>query len=409
MWVRANGVVHRGEMGNTERVVGVILDVTERRELEEKLRQAEKLEAVGRLAGGVAHDFNNLLTVIVGHAESALADGLDGRPAANVREILGASSRAAELIRVLLDFSRARKSAPHVVDLNEAVASVGRMLPRLVEEHIVLSIEPVAEPAPVVADRSRLEQMLVNLALNARDAMPDGGVLRVRTAVHQRSVTLTVSDSGEGMDERTLSRIFEPFFTTKVQGRGTGLGLASVYGLVKQTGGSIAVESEPGSGTTFSIELPLAAAEPSLPVPIERGLPRLGSGERVLVVEDDSAVRSVTVGALERAGYAVTEAADGASALRLVDSDGADFAAVVTDLMMPRMSGSQLVTELERRGATAAVVVTSGYPEAVDGPMPGRVSFLDKPFSPRDLISAVQAAIDGAQSDEEPRALGMGL
>ena len=144
-------------------------------------------------------------------------------------------------------------------------------------------------------------------------------------------------------------------------------------------------------------------------MPIERGLPRFGSGERVLVVEDDSAVRSVTVGALERAGYAVTEAADGASALRLVDSDGADFAAVVTDLMMPRMSGSQLVNELERRGATAAVVVTSGYPEAVDGPMPGRVSFLDKPFSPRDLISAVQAAIDGAQSDEEPRALGMGL
>jgi two-component system, cell cycle sensor histidine kinase and response regulator CckA len=406
MWVVANGVVHRDDTGAPERVVGVILDVTERRELEEKLRQAEKLEAVGRLAGGVAHDFNNLLTIIVGHAESALATGLDAQPAANVHEILGASSRASELIRALLDFSRARKTAPPVVDLNDVVASVARMLPRLLEEHIVLSVEPSPEPAPVVADRSRLEQMLVNLALNARDAMPGGGTLAVRTAAHGRNVKLTVSDTGEGMDERTRSRIFEPFFTTKEQGRGTGLGLASVYGLVKQTGGSIAVDSKPGAGTTFSIELPLAAAAPPAPVPIEHGLQRAHrAGERVLVVEDDAAVRSVTVGALERAGYAVTAAEDGASALQVIESEGDAFAAIVTDLMMPRMSGSQLVAELERRGGSAAVVFTSGYPEPVDGPIAARVSFLDKPFTPRDLIAAVQTAIDATRSDEGPRAL----
>jgi two-component system cell cycle sensor histidine kinase/response regulator CckA len=396
------------------------MDVTERRRAEaalrhaeEQLRQAQKMEAVGRLAGGVAHDFNNLLTAILGSTELLLS-GLE--PASPLRqdaaEIKKAAERAAGLTRQLLAYSRRQVLQPEVLDLNRVVADMDRMLRRLIGEDVELVTTLAPDLGAVRADRGQLEQVLVNLVLNARDAMPRGGKLTLETTNTELDpgyvedhtgakagphVLLAVTDTGAGMDPETAAHLFEPFFTTKEVGKGTGLGLATVYGIVKQSDGYIMVYSEPGHGTTFKIYLPrVAAAEPA-PPPALRPTVTRGS-ETVLVVEDEEAVRSLSRRALEAGGYTVLAAADGADAVRLVERYGGPIHLVLTDVVMPGMSGRELADRLVQRRPGLRVLYMSGYPgDAIvhRGALDPGTAFLQKPFMPDDLTRKVREVLDG--------------
>src|SRR5881398_3958214 len=343
-------------------ILGIGRDVTERLGLEQQLRQAQKMEAVGRLAGGIAHDFNNILTAITGHADLLLEDlGHHDPRRADVDEIRRSAERAAGLTRQLLAFSRQQVLQPKVVDLNALVLDMDKLLRRLIGEDVELAT--VLDPAlgRVTADPGQLEQVIVNLAVNARDAMPNGGRLTLETKNVDldadyptdrvtipagRYVMLVISDTGTGMDAQTRARIFEPFFTTKVPGKGTGLGLATVHGIVAQSGGTITVESAPDQGSTFTIYLPqvdapVEAAAP--PVPVER--PPRGS-ETVLLAEDEPAVRTIAQQALERHGYTVLAAPSGAAALALAAQHAATIDLLLTDVVMPGMSGRDLADRL---------------------------------------------------------------
>src|SRR5437773_1774151 len=399
--------------GRLTGILGIGRDVTERLGLEQQLRQAQKMEAVGRLAGGIAHDFNNILTAITGHADLLLEDlGHHDPRRADVDEIRRSAERAAGLTRQLLAFSRQQVLQPKVVDLNALVLDMDKLLRRLIGEDVELATVLYPTLGRVTADPGQLEQVIVNLAVNARDAMPQGGKLTLETRnidldssyTLEHSlvkpgpyVQLTVSDSGIGMDEETQAHAFEPFFTTKPRGQGTGLGLAMVYGTVKQSGGFIWVYSEPGHGATFKIYLPrvdapVEAAAP--PVPVER--PPRGS-ETVLLAEDEPAVRTIAQQALERQGYTVLAAPSGADALALAAQHGATIHLLLTDVVMPGMSGRDLADRLTAQRPGIRVLYISGYTDNAivrHGMLEPGLAYLQKPFRPDALVRKVRDVLD---------------
>ena len=399
--------------GRLTGILGIGRDVTERLGLEQQLRQAQKMEAVGRLAGGIAHDFNNILTAITGHAELLLEDlGHHDPRRADVDEIRRSAERAAGLTRQLLAFSRQQVLQPKVVDLNALVLDMDKLLRRLIGEDVELATVLDPTLGRVTADPGQLEQVIVNLAVNARDAMPQGGKLTLETRnidldssyTLEHSlvkpgpyVQLTVSDSGIGMDEETQAHAFEPFFTTKPRGQGTGLGLAMVYGTVKQSGGFIWVYSEPGRGATFKIYLPRVDApveSAAPPAPVER--PPRGS-ETVLLAEDEPAVRAIARQALERQGYTVLAAPSGADALALAAQHGATIHLLLTDVVMPGMSGRDLADRLTAQRPGIRVLYISGYTDNAivrHGMLEPGLAYLQKPFRPDALVRKVREVLD---------------
>lgn len=416
---RKDGSVFSGELTVSEvqlngepHFVGVVRDITERKRLEEHLRQAQKLEAIGRLAGGIAHDFNNLLTVINGYAELLLASGESNRD--QISAIRSAGDRAAALTAQLLAFSRKAIIEPKVLDLNETVESTSRMLSRLIGEDIRLVIEMAPNLAKVCMDPSQLEQILMNLALNARDAMPRGGVLRLATAnvhmlfglpVEQGNsppgdyVELLVIDNGEGMSEAVRGRIFEPFFTTKELGKGTGLGLATVYGIVSQAGGAVSVESQEGHGTTFRILLPAVAASEKTAKAASTGLGPRGS-ETVLLAEDETRVRQLIRLTLEKQGYTVLEAKSGEEAIRISTTHVGPIHLLITDVVMPGLNGCELAESLRAARPDMAICYVSGYMDDAiirHGFQASLSNLLQKPFSPSALVCKVREVLDHFQ------------
>jgi two-component system, cell cycle sensor histidine kinase and response regulator CckA len=396
-------------------------DMTKRREAEEalqrseeQLRQSQKLEAVGRLAGGIAHDFNNLLTVITGYSDLLLRrSGHDEAARSKIEEIRKAAERAASLTRQLLAFSRKQVLEPRVLDLTETVANMDKMLKRLIGEdiHLVTMLEPNLKK--VSADPGQIEQVIMNLAVNARDAMPHGGKLTIETrnvyldAAYARShlsvrpgqyVMLAVSDTGHGMDAATQERIFEPFFTTKEVGKGTGLGLSMVYGILKQSGGNIWVYSEPGHGTTFKVYVPVVeedvSAEP------EASAPKTQKGtETILLVEDEEIVRNLLRDILEMEGYEVIVAENGQDALQACARQREQIHLLMTDVVMPGMSGRELVAQLTGQCAGLKVLYMSGYTDDAivrHGVLDEGVAFLQKPFTPDAATRKVREVLDAA-------------
>jgi two-component system cell cycle sensor histidine kinase/response regulator CckA len=380
---------------------------------EEKLYQAQKMEAVGQLAGGVAHDFNNLLSVILGYADLLLADGgLDQAAQADLVEIRRAGERARELTQQLLAFGRRQLLEPKPLDLNVVVSGMEKMLRRLLGESIELELLLAEELATTKADPGQLELVVMNLAINARDAMPAGGKLSVTTAnveldasyaaehpevISGPYVLLAVSDTGVGMPPEVRERIFEPFFTTKEQGRGTGLGLSSVFGFVRQSGGHIGVYSEPELGTTFKIYLPRGVTS-SVPASAEAPGPRALRGfETVLLVEDQEQVRSLARLVLTRHGYTVLDAPDPLEALLIAERHPATIHLLLTDVVMPRMDGRRLSERLSAARPNLCVLFMSGYAGGTliqDGALASKVGFLQKPFTPERLLVAVRALLD---------------
>ncbi|HWQ37106.1 MAG TPA: PAS domain S-box protein [Burkholderiales bacterium] len=410
-WVRDRAFPVRNAAGEVERIVGVARDITERRQLEEQLRQAQRLEAIGQLAGGVAHDFNNILTSILMEAElAAEADGLPGEVRESLAQIRTAAERAAGLTRQLLLFSRRQVLQPRVLDLNEVVAGVAKLLQRIIGEDIRLQLDLHPGPLWTRADVGTLDQVLMNLAVNARDAMPEGGRLFVETGAEQVGerprhpearpgayVWVRVRDTGVGIPREVLPRIFEPFFTTKEPGKGTGLGLAMVYGVVRQQHGWVEVESEPGRGATFQVFLPAAPAlADEAPVGGERRVP--GGSETVLLVEDDAAVRQVTRTVLARHGYRVVEAGSGVEALEVWRAHRERVALVVTDLVMPGgVSGHELARRLRAERPGLKVIFMSGYSAAVaerEAGVRDGENFLQKPFPAERLLETVRRCLD---------------
>jgi PAS domain S-box-containing protein len=394
-----------------EYMVAVVRDVTERRRLEEQLRQAQKMEAVGQLAGGVAHDFNNLLTVISGYCELLLASLPPSDPwREQLAAIRDAGERAAGLTGQLLAFSRKAIVAPKILDLNDVVDSVGKMLRRLIGEDVVLVTALAPSLDRVKADPGQVEQVIINLAVNARDAMPRGGRLTIETANRKvpeedgrdsvlppgRYVRLAVSDTGHGMTDELKAKIFEPFFTTKEPGKGTGLGLATVYGIVKTYGGHIAVDSQVGAGTTFTVLLPAeeAAANRSFDE-VLRVAPR--GTETVLLVEDDNVVRRLAQIALEAQGYTVLEAADSTAAVQVAEGHAGPVHLLLTDVVMPGLGGRDLADEVRARWPGVKVLYVSGYTDDAvvrHGVREATDAFLQKPFTPLVLARKVRAVLD---------------
>ena len=391
-------------------------DTTERRKLEEQLLQVQKMDAIGQLAGGVAHDFNNLLMVISSYAE-LMMDAL--APESQLRhhgeEILKASRRAADLTRQLLTFSRKQVQALRVLDLNSALEEICKNLSRLIGEDMQLSLQLGKELWPLKADPVQLEQIVMNLATNARDAMPHGGQLSIETrnvelddaycrtqpdVTPGEDILLAFSDSGTGIDPVVLPHIFEPFFTTKEKGKGTGLGLATIYGIVKQSGGHITVQSEVASGTTFKIFLPRARAANISPEPAARNSQQLRGSETVLLVEDEDAVRESEREYLEQRGYTVLAAANGPAALELVASSGREIQLLVTDVVMPKMSGSELAEQLLAQRPGLKVLYVSGYAESTvmqHGLAELGSRFLHKPFTLKALAAKIREVLDVAE------------
>ena len=411
-WVWEQGRAVRDGDGEVRAVEGFITDTTRQKALEEQLRQAQKMDAVGRLAGGIAHDFNNLLTAIKGTASLMLLDLAPGDPLRDDAEAIGkVVDQAAGLARQLLAFGRGHVVRRETVDLNAAVAATGKMLRRLIPSGIQLTTVLADELAPVNADGGQLERVLVNLVLNARDAMPDGGTVIVETMHVEVDawprgwatglapgayVMLVVHDTGTGIDPATQERIFDPFFTTKEVGQGTGLGLPIVYGIVQQSGGAVRIFSRPGVGTTVRVLFPRAGAPPRVCTPEPPpSLPGKWSGT-VLLVDDEPAVRRTTRRLLERAGFAVLEAGDGEEALRQARAHRGRLALVVTDVVMPQMGGPALAGQLAREHIDVPVLYVSGYSE--ENAFPGGSAaadghFLHKPFTVEGLMEAVGALL----------------
>ena len=392
-------------------VILMVEDLTERMALEEQLRHSQRMEAVGQLAGGVAHDFNNLLTIIAGRTRFALRElgAGDGPIRSDLEEIAAAAERAAELTHQLLAYSRRQVLQPRVIDLNTVVAEMERMLGRLIGEHIDIELELAPRLGRVRADRGQLEQVIVNLAVNARDAMEEGGRLTIRTANVELDepgggagdakgrvahVLLSVEDMGRGMDEVTRSRVFEPFYTTKDPGKGTGLGLSTVYGIVVQSGGQIRIDSAPGEGATFSVYLPAAeeeAAKEQEPLP---GAGELTGSETVLLAEDDDGVRALAELVLTRYGYRVLGARDGVEALRVAEEHAEPIQLLLTDVIMPRMKGPELAEAVAALHRGLRVVYMSGYADASMLPPSDSLAVVAKPFSEETLVRLVREELD---------------
>jgi signal transduction histidine kinase/ActR/RegA family two-component response regulator len=400
----------RDASGTVSHFVLTARDVTDELREQEGRRHAQRLEAIGTLAGGVAHDFNNLLTAINGYATMALEDLQAGDPLReDLEEIRNAGQRAADLTRQLLAFGRRQVLTPEALDPSVVVGGIQKMLGRIIGEHVHLVTNLQPDVWPIRADRGQVEQVLVNLAVNARDAMPDGGRLAVSTANVRVSeaearrhpegapgnfVRLRVEDTGLGMSQEVLARVFEPFFTTKAQGKGTGLGLSTVYGIVRQSHGFVGVTSAPGAGTTFDVYLPRDTADRLPAAPGQEEDPgTLAAGEVVLVVEDEEQVRSLVVSQLTARGYAVLSAADGREALRVAESRTEPIDVLLADVVMPRMSGPELARLLQRAHPETVVIFMSGYAEeavlAQGSPGAGG-DFIGKPFAVDALAARIR-------------------
>jgi two-component system cell cycle sensor histidine kinase/response regulator CckA len=389
-------------------------DVTAQRQLEQQFRQAQKMEAVGRLAGGVAHDFNNLLTVITSYGELLFEDLPEGDPRRDdLEQIRKAALDATGLTRQLLAFSRQQVLEPQVLDLNAVVGGAQKMLRRLIGEDVDLAVVPAPGLGAVKADPGQIEQVIMNLSVNARDAMPDGGKLTISLSNVELDATytqghsvvapgayvlLSVSDTGTGMDDHIKAHVFEPFFTTKERGKGTGLGLATVYGIVKQSGGFIWVYSELGRGTTFKIYFP-RVDEVAPSVAMSAAPQSLRGTETVLVAEDAGPVRAVTLQVLRRLGYTVLEAPDGQSALEIAAKHQGPLPLLITDVVMPEMSGRQLADRLKDQRPELKVLFVSGYTDDAitrHGILEPGIAFLQKPFTPESLARKVRDVLDSA-------------
>ena len=410
-WIHDRAFLVYGPEGNPYRVAGIAEDITAQRDLEEQLRQAHKMEAVGRLAGGIAHDFNNLLTVICGYSQMVLDDGSVAHSTRDrLEQILNAANRASILTRQLLAFSRRQVLQPTVVNLNHLLTNMIALLGPLVGEHITIETELDPAVSCIKADSHQIEQVVMNLAANARDAMPDGGRFRVQTAMVaaaevQRDdvgngigkyVRLRISDTGCGMDDRTRERAFEPFFTTKGLGKGTGLGLSTVYGIVHQNQGEIHILSEPGRGTAFDLYFP---AVPDIEARAETAIgkpPKAPAAETILVVEDEPAVRVLVKQTLEQLGYTVLEAEDGYEALEVVERHNGEIHLVLTDIIMPLMNGRELATRLEAIRPGSKVLYMSGYTDdvlAFHGLSQPEADFIQKPFTSSGLAERVETVL----------------
>ncbi len=414
--------------GQVERLVIVNRDVTQRKSLEEQFRQAQKMEAVGRLSGGVAHDFNNLLGVIIGYGEIVQEGTPADSPLRNcVDEMLKAGHRAAGLTKQLLAFSRQQVMDPRVLDLNSVVKDMEKMLMRLIGEDIQLKTSLDPDLVRIKADQSQIEQVFLNLAVNARDAMPSGGELRLQTSNFHMDqefvsrypypvlvgdyVLLTVSDTGIGMDAATKARVFEPFFTTKEKGKGTGLGLSMVYGVVKQSGGYIEVVSEPGAGACFNIYLPKAVTAEDVDRTSPKVTPDLKGNETILLVEDETSLRKLSRHLLEICGYKVLEAESGADAIRISDATSSHIDLLLTDVVMPGMSGRNVADELLKKRPGMRVLFMSGYTGQTvgqHGVLAEGSLFLQKPFTRDTLATKIRQALDTEFAPAEVRAVAAG-
>jgi len=410
--LRVQARLEMGADGEPERAIGTVQDVTQARELEQQLRQSQKLEAVGQLAGGVAHDFNNLLTVIRGYGEGLLRD-LEGEAQEAAKEVCLAAERASALTRQLLAFSRRQFLQPRILDLNGVVRELEGMLRRVIGEDVECELSLDSALGRVMADAGQIQQIVLNLAVNARDAMPQGGSLKVETyevdsfpeyagvafgSDPVRYVCLSVSDDGCGMDPETRARIFEPFFTTKEAGRGTGLGLSTVYGIVKQSDGEIRVRSSLGHGTTVEIYLPRVEGPEELAETSSAGRDAQQQGfETILVVEDEELVRRMIRRVLERYGYRILEAREGAEALAIARRHEGDLDLVLTDVVMPRMGGIELAVRLREERPEIRVVLMSGYAHRAGwtaADLPAGAVFLEKPFGPGEVTRRVREALE---------------
>jgi PAS domain S-box-containing protein len=411
-WLSGAGRVLHGEHGGPLRAVGIVQDVTARRILEAQYRQAQKMEAVGRLAGGVAHDFNNMLTVILGYCDLVTADLEAGdRRGEDVAEIQKAGQRAAGLTRQLLAFSRQQIIAPTLLDLNRIVEDFRAMLERLIGEDVRVVLALAPDLGLVTADRGQVEQIVMNLAVNARDAMPKGGTLTIETANVElaaqhantrlavtpgRYVGLTVRDTGTGMTAEVQSRLFEPFFTTKEPGRGTGLGLATVYGIVTQSGGNVAVHSEVPNGTAVTVYFPRAEAVEMVSETPAAGIQPKAGTQTILVVDDEKGLRELAKRLLERQGYTVLIAGDAAEAFRLAD-DHPSIDLLLTDVVMPGLSGPEMTRQLLAGRPTLKVIYMSGYTDDAilehEVLKPG-IAFLNKPFTGQTLGNKIREVLE---------------
>ena len=411
--VKDEGRLERDSSGKLGRVVGYITNITEQRALESQLLQAQKMEAVGRLAGGLAHDFNNLLTVIKGYCHMVSEEPFPPESVrANAAHIDAAAERAAALTRHLLAFSRKQVLQPKVIDLNELILNLDKMLRRLIGEDVQVETVTAANLGAVKADPGQIEQVIMNLVVNARDAMPTGGKLTLETAnvmldedysrEHEgvspgRYVMFAVSDTGSGIDARTLAHIFEPFFTTKEMGRGTGLGLSTVYGIIKQSGGHIWVYSEPEHGTTFKIYMARVEDATERVVRHDRSSTMVRGTETILLVEDDKQVRDLTHSILAGCGYSVLVAEDGPAVAKFCQSHAGDIDLLLTDVVMPTISGRQVASQISVRWPRVRVLFMSGYTEnsiVHHGVLDSDTQFLAKPFTPAALADKVREVLD---------------
>ena len=385
------------DSGNVKAVLGLSRDITERRRLETELANAQKMEAIGRLAGGIAHDFNNHLTAILGYVEMILGQIGDDKPiSSDLKEVQRAAERSADLVKRLLAFGRRQIIQPRDLNLNTVISRLMPMLERLIGEgmRVVTTLAP--DLRSVIGDASQIEQVVMNLALNARDAMPAGGTLTIETANAAPHVLMTIRDTGTGMDAHTREHLFEPFFTTKPVGQGTGLGLSTVYGIVKELGGSIQVDSAVGKGSAFRISVP--ATEPVPEVIRTKTTPRspMVGRETILLVEDDDTVRRFARLALERHGFRVIEAASPEQALSLAAPAEEPIALLLTDVVMPQLSGPELAERLKNIRPDLPVLYMSGYPASMvmkGESLDATVRLLSKPFTTEQLLASIEEVL----------------
>ena len=411
--IEVDSAAHGFPYGDRAVELVVLLDVTGRRQLEEQLRQAQKMEAVGMLAGGVAHDFNNLLTIIAGYSQLILNTLPASDPnRSSAEQIMKASDRAATLTGQLLAFSRRQVLQPRVLDLNRLTTSLTTMLRRLIGEDIDLRLDLRRDLGQVSADPGQIEQVLMNLVVNARDAMPQGGTLTIETANVQIDQTfkgrhmavkpgaytmLAVSDTGIGMDETTQTRLFEPFFTTKGSGRGTGLGLSTVFGIVKQSGGGVEVYSVPSQGTSIKVYLP-RIDQPVTAEPADSYAPAARGTETILLVEDDEMVRTLVRETLARVGYKVLDAPDPVEARKISDAFRGRIHLLITDVVLPKVSGREFAAQISQKRPDIKIMYMSGYTDSAvvnSGILQKEVAFLQKPFTPGSLSEKVREVLEG--------------
>jgi signal transduction histidine kinase len=413
-WEAATISPIQNDEGTITHYLAIKEDITERKKLEEQLRQAQKMEAVGQLAGGIAHDFNNILTAIIGYGNIALMKIPEGDPLRSyLGQMLAAAERAAALTKSLLAFSRKQIINLRPVSVNAIIERVEKLLQRSIGEDIELKTALTEKDTAVLADSGQIEQVLINLAMNARDAMPNGGNLIIETGQAEIDdqyikshgygklgmyVLISVTDSGEGMDEKTRDRIFEPFFTTKEVGKGTGLGLSMVYGSVKQHSGFINVYSEPGRGTTFTIYLPLLKAGARPAAAGEPAPPPKGGTETILLAEDDTALRNLARGVLEEFGYTVIEAVDGQDAVEKFIMLKDRIQLLILDVVMPKKNGKEAFEEAKKIKPGIKALFTSGYPAEIiqkKGILDAGINFIIKPHQPQDLLRKIREVLDG--------------